>query len=216
MKTVSIVLLFVSIFFVACKPSQKEEKPATKEIKIGNQIWMTENLNVDHFRNGDPIPEAKTSKDFVLAGEAHQPAWCYYDYDSANGAKYGKLYNWYAVNELRVLAPKGWHVPSKDEWTILSNYLNEDLEVVGGIKMKSKSGWKDNGNGSNESGFSGLPGGSHLGKFSFIGVSGMWWSSTESSNNSAWCLGLNGNDDFILSGLYSSKDYGLSVRCVKD
>ena len=82
--------------------------------------------------------------------------------------------------------------------------------------MKSKSGWKDNGNGSNESGFSGLPGGSHLGKFSFIGVSGMWWSSTESSNISVWCLGLNGNDDFILSELYSSKDYGLSVRCVKD
>lgn len=72
-----------------------------EEVKIGDQIWMTRNLNVDKFCNGDPIPETKTNEEWIKAGENGKPAWCYYDNDPANGEKYGKLYNWYAVNDPR-------------------------------------------------------------------------------------------------------------------
>ena len=111
---------------------------AQETITIGTQVWMTKNLNVDKFRNGDPIPQAKTDEEWKTAGENKQPAWCYYDNDPANGAKYGKLYNWYAVNDARGLAPAGYHVPSDAEWTILENQLGSDAAT----KMKSTSGWK--------------------------------------------------------------------------
>ena len=108
-------------------------------VPIGTQVWMTKNLDVATFRNGDPIPEAKTAEEWEKAGENKQPAWCYYDNDPANGAKYGKLYNWYAVNDSRGLAPVGYHIPSDAEWTKLTDFLGG--ESVAGTKMKSKSGW---------------------------------------------------------------------------
>lgn len=108
------------------------------EVKIGTQVWMSKNLDVDTFRNGDKIPEAKTNEEWRAATENKQPAWCYYENDPANGAKYGKLYNWYAVNDSRGLAPIGWHIPSDSEWTALETSLGNDA----GIKMKSEAGWK--------------------------------------------------------------------------
>lgn len=112
-----------------------------KSVKIGTQIWMTENLNVSTFRNGDAIPEAKTNEEWEQAGQNKQPAWCYYNNDPKNGAKYGKLYNWFAVNDSRGLAPEGWHIPTDYEWTVLTDYLGGG-EFAGG-KLKSKIGWDD-------------------------------------------------------------------------
>ncbi len=109
-------------------------------VTIGKQVWMTKNLNVDKFRNGDSIPQAKTYEEWEAAGENKQPAWCYYDNDPANGAKYGKLYNCFAVNDSRGLAPAGYHIPSDEEWTKLTDYLGESSAA--GTKMKSASGWK--------------------------------------------------------------------------
>lgn len=74
-------------------------------VTIGTQVWRTKNLDVATFRNGDSIPQAKTNEEWEKAAENQQPAWCYYNNDPANGAKYGKLYNWYAVNDSRGLAP---------------------------------------------------------------------------------------------------------------
>ena len=102
-------------------------------VTIGTQVWMTKNLDVSTFRNGDPIPEAKTGEEWKKAGENKQPAWCYCDNDPTNGAKYGKLYNWYAVNDSRGLAPVGYHIPSDAEWTKLEVFLGADA----GNKMKS-------------------------------------------------------------------------------
>jgi uncharacterized protein (TIGR02145 family) len=106
-------------------------------VTIGTQVWMTKNLDVAKFRNGDPIPEANTKEEWLKARENKQPAWCNYDNNPANGSKYGKLYNWYAVNDPRGLAPEGYHVPTDAEWTKLENLLGSDA----GTKMKSKSGW---------------------------------------------------------------------------
>ena len=189
----------------------------TQTVTIGSQVWMTKNLNVDKFRNGDPIPQAKTDEEWANAGKNKQPAWCYYDNDPANGDKYGKLYNWYAVNDPRGLAPEGWKIPSDEDWTLLTDHLGGE-EVAGG-KMKSTSGWAESGNGTNESGFSGLPGGTSYGDGTFggIGNEGDWWSSVENSTSNAWFRALsffNGavyrfNDGYFMDG-------GFSVRCLRD
>ena len=187
-------------------------------VKIGSQVWATENLNVDCFRNGDPIPQAKTDEEWKRAGENQQPAWCYYNNDPKNGESYGKLYNWYAVNDRRGLAPQGWHIPTDEEWTQLTTFLGG--KEVAGAKMKSTNGWNEYegkiGNGTNTSGFSGLPGGYRFnnGTFKGIGYSGFWWSSTESSADYAWFRFLSYSDGLVFRNDFSRQ--GLSVRCLRD
>lgn len=113
-----------------------------KEVKIGDQIWMGANLNVDKFQNGDPIPQAKTNNEWIKAGRDKKPAWCYYQNNAQNGLTYGKLYNWYAVNDRRGLAPKGWHIPARSEWEELISYLKKDFNDVNEA-LKTKIGWKN-------------------------------------------------------------------------
>jgi len=184
-------------------------------VTIGTQVWMYKNLDVSTFRNGDPIPQAKTDEEWEKAGVNKQPAWCYYNNDPANGAKYGKLYNWYAVSDSRGLAPVGYHIPFDAEWTLLTDYLGGEENA--GAKMKSKQGWAKDGNGTNSSGFSGLPGGYRgtNGTFITIGKNGYWWSSSEYYTSFAWYRNLyyyNGNVD---RGSYNKED-GFSVRCLRD
>jgi len=184
-------------------------------VTIGTQVWMTKNLDVSTFRNGDPIPQAKTDDEWRKAGDNKQPAWCYYENDPANGAKYGKLYNWYAVSDSRGLAPVGYHVPSDAEWTILTDYLGGAEKA--GAKMKSKQGWANDGNGTNSSGFSGLPGGirSLNGAFYDVGEFGYWWSYVVTNTNYAWYCYLN----YYNGNVYRydfNKQRGFSVRCLRD
>jgi len=189
----------------------------TQTVTIGTQVWMTKNLDVATFRNGDPIPQAKTDEEWANAWENKQPAWCYYDNDPANGEKYGKLYNWYAVNDSRGIAPDGYHIPSDAEWRKLTDFLGG--EYVAGAKMKSKSGWKNDGNGTNESAFSGLAGGYRYGSGTFytdgVGVESSWWSSSEGDTSVAWGRYLYYNSGNVNVGKYD-KGAGLSVRCLRD
>ena len=188
----------------------------TQTVTIGDQVWMTKNLDVSTFRNGDPIPEAKTDEEWEKAGENKQPAWCYYNNDPANSTKYGKLYNWFAVKDPRGLAPDGWHVPSEAEWTKLGDYLG-GTSLAGG-KMKSTTGWDEpNTDASNSSGFEALPGGDRRnnGTFNYIGFNGYWWSSTESSTTNAWSRYLNYLYGVVFRFTFN-KTYGFSVRCLKD
>jgi uncharacterized protein (TIGR02145 family) len=187
------------------------------EVKIGNQIWMTQNLNLDKFRNGDSIPQAKTNLEWIKAGKENKPAWCYYQNDLANGEKYGKLYNWYAVNDPRGLAPFGWHIPSDAEWTQLTDYLGGSYPS--GNKMKSINGWMASrgSKGTNSSGFSGYPGGfrHYDGTFRDIDQAGYWWSSSSSSTFNAWGRPLYFHGGSVVTEYYDKKD-GCSVRCIKD
>jgi uncharacterized protein (TIGR02145 family) len=185
-----------------------------EEIQIGDQIWMGSNLDVATFRNGDPIPHAETDEAWERAGENGEPAWCYYGNDPTNGEKYGKLYNWHAVNDRRELAPEGWYIPAENEWMTLVDHLGGEEEA--GEKMKNTSGWSDDGNGTNESGFLGLPGGSRF--FSIFeeeGGSAYWWSSEEEASHSAWCFGISSGSGEICSYNFD-KWQGLSVRCLKE
>ena len=129
-----ITILALSIIFVQNVNSQKS-------VTVGSQIWSTENLNVAKFRNGDAIPEAKTDEEWQQASANEYPAWCYYNNNKKNAKKYGKLYNWYAVNDPRGLAPEGWHIPSNDDWEGLIYFLG-GYEMAG-LKIKSTKGWNE-------------------------------------------------------------------------
>jgi uncharacterized protein (TIGR02145 family) len=189
-----IKLLIVSLALIISATFGKNVKAQENEtyttVKIVNQEWMAENLNVSHFRNGDLIPEARTDDEWINAIEEKQPAWCYYEYDPANGKNYGKLYNWFAVNDPRGLAPEGWHVASDHEWKILEmalgmsqDHANSKDEWRGtdeGDKLKAKHGWEEKGNGTDESGFSALPGGLRMkgNNFGYMGSEAYFWTST--------------------------------------
>jgi len=183
-----------------------------QEIKIGTQTWTSKNLNVTTYRNGDVIPQVQDANAWAKLTTG---AWCYYENKTANGTTYGKLYNWFAVNDPRGLAPKGYHIPTDAEWTILTDYLGGD--TIAGTKMKSTSGWDNNGNGSNTSGFAGLPGGyrSYDGSFNYIGALGNWWSSSENNSSDAWFRYLTSSDGNVdRNG--NDKQNGFSVRCLRD
>jgi len=192
-----------------------------KTVKIGNQEWMVENLNIDHFRNGDPIPEAKHS-DWLLEGLNKKPVWCYYNDNLENGEMFGKLYNWYSINDQRGLAPIGWHIPSNTEWEELIDFLGGDKEA--GKKMKSTTGWDERSKkANNKSGFAGLPGGFlQYHDFRFIGELARWWSSTEIESHSqyissqvAYCFNVDMNKKTIFKCDFH-KENGASVRCIRD
>ena len=223
-----------------------DNKGPIKGVAIGTQVWTTINLNVATFRNGDAIPQAKTDEEWEAAGENKQPAWCYYENNTANGTKYGKLYNWYAVNDYRGLAPAGWHVPTDEEWTVLSTFLGgKEVEEK---KMKSSNGWNGygctkcnggsaefkkicsackgtqsnssepfSGNGANSSGFTGLPGGARFYDGSLGYVGDLGgWWSASESNDTDAWWR---RLDYRFPSIFrfdDAKGDGFSVRCVKD
>jgi uncharacterized protein (TIGR02145 family) len=190
-----------------------ENEQTGDDVTIGTQIWTTKNLDVSTYRNGDIIPQVqdKTAWANLTTG-----AWCYFENDTANGTTYGKLYNWFAVNDPRGLAPTGYHIPSEAEWITLITYLGGTRGA--GKKMKNTSGWKNDGNGTNISGFSGLPGGMKysLAGFNSIGTNGYWWSSTSIPEGTwAYFISLNKTHGIVTSD-YIWSETGFSVRCIKD
>ncbi|MFZ4671933.1 MAG: fibrobacter succinogenes major paralogous domain-containing protein [Flavobacterium sp.] len=182
---------------------------------IGTQEWKVKNLDVSRYRNGDIIPEVKDPEEWASLSTG---AWCYYNNDPENGNVYGKLYNWYAVNDSRGLAPEGFHIPSDEEWTKLINYLGGE-EIAGGkLKSTGTSLWfSPNTNATNYCGFSGLPAGYRTGNgiFKNVGMIGFWWLSSGRDTSKAYSRGL-GNDVDKAYSLSANKYYGFSVRCLRD
>jgi len=213
MKRLSFIVATVALsvmFLASCGG------PSSDEIRIGDQIWMTKNLNIDKFRNGDIIPHAKTDKEWLEAGKNKQPAWCYYDNDPSKGSKFGKLYNGYAVIDPRGLAPQGWYIPST-EFFQLKDTLGG--AVVAGSKMKSTSGWKNSGGGTNESRFYAMPAGvrTPIGTFKLIDECAYYWGDiiNDSFFDETGYYFLQ-YDSPVLNSNEGSPRYGFSVRCVKE
>ncbi|HUR09717.1 MAG TPA: fibrobacter succinogenes major paralogous domain-containing protein [Flavitalea sp.] len=179
--------------------------------------WMTKNLDVAVYRNGDPIPKVTDGATWAALTTG---AYCYYNNDSTMyAATYGKLYNWYAVNDPRGLPPEGWHIPTYFEWTTLGTCLGGDAVAGGPMKETGTTHWTaPNTGATNNSGFTGLPGGarSSLGVFDDIGIGGFWWSSTKEGTNYAWYRILVFDSDDLISFDGYDKHYGFSVRCLKD
>jgi uncharacterized protein (TIGR02145 family) len=200
-------------------------------VLIGEQCWFAENLRSENYDNGDAIPAGLSDSEwssttsgatavygegsnvcetFTPDGDACDEAW------SLN--EYGRLYNWYAVDDARGLCPSGWHVPTDGEWTVMTDFLGG--ESVAGGPMKTTYGWHGGGNGTNSSGFSGLPGGvrDFDGSFDGAGGYGFWWSSSPFGPG-AWHRGLNGYYFEYFEVVYRydvNLRYGFSVRCVRD
>ena len=197
-------------------------------VLIGEQCWFAENLRSENYRNGDAIPTnlsdsewgSVTSGAMAVFGEGSSE--CFNSSPDGNAcdeswslSEYGRLYNWHAVDDSRGLCPSGWHVPTDEEWTVMTDHLGG--ESIAGVQMKTTYGWFSAGNGTNTSGFSGLPGGHRFydGYFSYAGWEGFWWSSSPYNSSFAWLHSLNGSNVNVfhyISGLPA----GYSVRCIKD
>lgn len=175
--------------------------------------WTKANYAGTTFRNGDSIPQVT---DTTTWAALTTPAWCHYNNDPANDAIYGKLYNWYAVNDPRGFAPFGYRVPTDQDWTDLTDCLGG--AIVAGGKMKSTNNWTSpNIGATNESFFAGLPGGYRglTGSFVSIGFEGFFWSSTQQSIDNAWSLILNYASNSS-SRFDFKKTFGFSVRLIKE
>ena len=185
-------------------------------IVLGNgQEWMAENLRTTTYANGDPIPNVTDANQW---GNLMTGAWAHYNNDSQYENPYGKLYNWYTVNDPRNVCPTGWHVPTDAEWTVLSDYLGGSTVAGGKMKSTGTQYWSSpNTDATNESGFSGLPGGYRLldGSFYYIGTLGYWWCSSEDGTGIAWYRFLRYYDGGVYR--YSNfEKHGYSVRCLRD
>jgi uncharacterized protein (TIGR02145 family) len=184
-------------------------------VSIGTQVWMVENLKVTKYRNGDPIPNVKFGLAWSILTSG---AYCDYG-DSASYSKtYGKLYNWYTVNDSRNIAPVGWHVPSYAEWTTLINYLGGNDVAGGKLKEKGLIHWMDPNKGAtNESGFTALPCGKRVEFDMGVNAIGIWWAASEYDADNGYYRYVSYNEikmgDFSTCG---AKYFGLAVRCLKD
>ena len=195
-------------------------------VLIGDQCWFAENLRNEYYENGDAIPSnlsdsewgSTTSGAVAVFGEDSGCNNYSPDIDACDPAQsfdeYGRLYNWYAVDDARGLCPSGWHVPTDGEWTLMTYHLGGP-SIAGGY-MKTTYGWNNGGNGTNSSGFSGLPGGirDSNGDFDYAGNGGYWWSSSPSGSSARYHY-LDLNDEDVYSGSNGRRG-GFSVRCVLD
>ncbi|MFN9689781.1 MAG: fibrobacter succinogenes major paralogous domain-containing protein [Bacteroidota bacterium] len=183
-------------------------------VVIGNDEWMTENLSVKKFNNGDPIPEAKTELEWLEAGQSKSPAWCYQNNDPANGKSYGILYNYYAVSDERGLLPEGFHLATDVEW-------NNLVHAAGGVevaasRLKDPEYWGGKGNGSSL-GFNARPGGVRIfdGGFSNMDRAVYFWTATEESVLTHFYFRMQIDNDKVDRN-YGFINYGMYLRCVKN
>ena len=197
-------------------------------VQIGTQCWMKENLNIGVMINST---SGGTDNDGEQTNNSIIEKYCYSN-NTSNCDTYGGLYQWNEMMQYVTTAgtqgicPNGWHIPTDDEWKTMEMHLGmtqaqaDDISLRGtdeGEKMKSTSGWYNNGNGTNSSGFTALPGGYRHGNgsFHYLGSNGYWWSSTEGSGSNAWNRNLYYDNDRVSRSNYS-KAYGFSVRCLKN
>jgi uncharacterized protein (TIGR02145 family) len=205
--------------------SELENKPGVMKdydgnlyttVKIGNQVWMAENLKVTRFRNGDPIAHGTGSTEW---GNLTTGAYADYNNSVSNSDTYGRLYNWFSVDDARNLCPTGWHVPSEGEWTTMITYLGGESVVVGKIKEAGTTHWlSPNTAATNQSAFTALPGGflNGVGSFSSLGLQGWWWSSTTITGVENHARLYMAENSYVRSFKYEdSKQSGLSVRCIQ-
>ena len=216
MKKILIGFIAIGLLtFVGCKKEIKDgpgmgvtdvDGNTYKSVVIGEQEWMAENLRTTKYADGTAITNMSDDLEYYWTG-----AWCYFNNDSI----YGKLYNWNAV-ETDNLCPTGWHVPTNREWTKLTDYLATNGH--NGTALKATSGWDGSGNGTDNYGWSALPGGKRddaEGDFNGDYSEGQWWSSSQSSPLKSSYIKLFYYSDNFLRG-DNKNNNGYSVRCLRD
>ena len=185
-----------------------------RTVTIGTQVWMAENLKTTKYRDGSAIENCIDPQAWI---KLEKGAYCSYRNDDKNVAVYGRLYNWFAVNDKRNIAPEGWHIPTEKEWNTLIKYLGGSSKAGLKLKEAGTAHWQAPNEGvTNESGFTTLPAGSlnFQGKFISMGRYGYFWSSGASADN-GWYFDMNNNNNEVYSGGIF-KMSGFSIRCIKD
>jgi uncharacterized protein (TIGR02145 family) len=237
MKYNKITSVFVVLFLLGCKDSVSPDEIVCIDIdgnvyetvQIGDQIWTTTNLKTTHYRNGDPIPTGYSNSEWSNLDDTDTGAYAEYpeDEDSQSEATcggncsevYGYLYNWYAVDDARGLAPEGWHIPTDEEWQELVNFYGGSSIAGAFLKESGYNHWEfPNDGANNESGFTALPAGYRdysYGEYHFMGDLGYFWSSSEFGAIHAWRRLFDNNDSKVDRSSYN-KNYGFVVRLVRD
>lgn len=221
--------IILILLFTACnnKENTDQEGNLIKKIVIGQQEWSTENLNVAKFRNGDIIPEAKNLDEYFKFIQENKPCWCYYDFEKKNESIYGKLYNWYAVNDKRNIAPEGWRVTSVEDWKELIDFLEGSDVAASKLKSTELNLWINQSDKVKDSyGFCAKPGGflsvmSDMGDgFASLRRVGAWWCSNSISDGAANSIWMYSKADYSTENeIKISEDhkrYAMSVRIVND
>jgi uncharacterized protein (TIGR02145 family) len=184
-------------------------------ITIGNQVWIKENLKVTKYNNGASISNVALNTSW---SNLASPAYCVYNNDDNNYDSYGYLYNWFTVTSNN-LCPTGFHVPTQNDWVILQTELGGETIAGGKMKEVGLTHWlTPNFGATNSSNFTGLPGGFRYenGNYANIGLFAYWWSSTSFNQTDAWHCGLQTFSESMGVNNGSSKNVGMSVRCIKD
>jgi uncharacterized protein (TIGR02145 family) len=231
MKNLTLTTLLISclaglLVFFACKKDKDDDKDVLKDadgnvytsVVIGTQEWMKENLRTTRYRNGDPITHAVLDSDWKSITEGK---YSIYDNDPANVDPFGHLYSWAAVADPRHLCPAGWHVSTRGDWDTLISFLGGQYDAGIAIMQTGTVYWDGPNNpATNQTGFTAVPGGNrnpNTGEFYGKGGEATWWTSEEHPSNPTqarryfiWATNSN------LQTMISPKNFGLSVRCVKD
>ncbi len=198
-KSFKIILFVSSCLLSSClSKNYDNDGNSFNSTKIGDNEWMSSNLNTSKFSNGDEIYQAKTAEEWKNAGREERPAWCYYKFNSSNEKILGKLYNWYAVYDIRGIAPENWHVATNGEWKELSNYTKNNNIDLYKINFNPIS-----------SGFC-----SSKGIFFEIDENdAQWWCYYNKKQNESFAWGITNN---YFGWAVVKKAIGLPVRCVKN
>ncbi|MFC1732317.1 fibrobacter succinogenes major paralogous domain-containing protein [candidate division KSB1 bacterium] len=228
MRQYSLLIILVLSVFIRCSSDNiTDPVPDTvtdidgniyNTIKIGGQWWLAENLKATRYRNGDPIPNVTRGSEWA---DLSTGACCAYDNNESNADIYGLLYNWYAVDDSRNIAPEGWHVPTDEEWEELVSYLGGETVAGGKLKEAGYDHWMNPNTGAtDEYEFTALPGGIRYVQptdtgFLKIGDNAWLWSSTEDGSDDAWSRSLYHLYSTVGRGDYN-RHYGFSVRCIRD
>lgn len=216
-KTINIQLntLTNSVTFEGWNTVTDVDGNVYKTVKIGNQIWMAENLRVTHYRDGAAIPNVTSNSAWAALTTG---AYCDYNNNIVNGSIYGHLYNWFAISDSRNIAPEGWHVPTNAEWTTLINSIGGTSFAGGKLKEIGTTRWLSPNTGATDSyGFKALPSGNRKydAVFDYIGFTADFWTSTEATTANAWYVRLYSTSTNVDIFSYGKLD-GFAVRCIKD
>lgn len=223
--------VLIPVFLFSCAAETKEENDQTAEeksseeetsgtsqekenfetVKIGEIEFAKKNLDVTVYRNGDPIPQAKSNEEWKAFTEKKEGCWAYPDFDESKNASIGKVYSGYAVSDSRNLAPKGWKIPSSKDWKSVNASLGDPEQAAG--KLKSTSGWEIPGD--NSTGFNALPGHFFAGDFNTASESCYYWTSSETDTEYHDHVDIIGNGN-SLGFWYDYDGWGMYIRCIKE
>lgn len=229
------LILLVLISTNSCEKDNNDNNTVTDidgniyhTVTIGKQVWMIENLKTTHYNNGVAIPDGSTRGDY--SSESEPKYWFAYNDDLASVDAYGRLYTWYAVNDSHNICPIGWHIPSDSEWNELQVFMgmkpsdtslicDDNNDISGKLKEKGTLHWISPNTGAiDKSGFAALPAGYRRRfnkEFDFVGEYACFWTSTEADKENAWYRHFYYDKESICR-TYNLKNYGFSVRCIKD